>query len=307
MRRLIFSAVSAAAFLMALTCAHGQRPVGVSVCDLQRNPSVYNHKLVKVEGFVSHDFEDFTLFDPTCRQLGIWLEYGGTHKSDTMYCCGVAAGKSRPKPLVVEDIPISLVDDAMFRRFDREIQAPFRSGNFGSVVHAKLIGRFFAGSGKTLRGYGHMGCCSLLAIQQIVSVDAQDRDDLDYGASADDPDTDHNGCGGYQFMTPIFPGNEVIEMQHKADSDAASKTLNEPETAAQEYLASSEKPLDPRLLKLSVSRKTNGRIVYDVLDSSSGARYMIVMSRPYLLSLYARDPKRVAWVPLAAFRLTSCD
>jgi hypothetical protein len=33
---------------------------------------------------------------------------------------------------------------------------------------------------------------------------------------------------------------------------------------------------------------------------------MVVVSRPYLLSLYAHDPKRVAWVLTAAFE-SSCD
>lgn len=37
-------------------------------------------------------------------------------------------------------------------------------------------------------GYGHMGCCSLLAIQEVKSVNPVDRDDLDYGASVDQPD-----------------------------------------------------------------------------------------------------------------------
>jgi hypothetical protein len=284
----------------------------VSVCELRNNPSTYNHKIISIDGFVSHGFEDFTLFDPTCRAFEIWLEYGGKHKSDTMYCCGVTASRKRSKPLVVEGIPISLVDNAIFKTFDREIQAPFRSGNFGSVVHATLIGRFFSGRSSTLagrirRGYGHMGCCSLLAIQEIVSVAPQDRDDLDYGASADDPDIGNNGCGGYQFITPIFPGSEVIAMQLKADSDAGSKAFDEPESTAREYLASKGKVIDPQSLKLEVARKTDSRIVYNGLDPATGTRFMIVMSRPYMLTFYARDPKHIAWVPLAASRLSSCD
>jgi hypothetical protein len=47
-----------------------------------------------------------------------------------------------------------------------------------------------------------MGCCSLLAIQEIKSVSSQDRDDLDYGAFADQPDIDKTGCG-YRDLTPI--------------------------------------------------------------------------------------------------------
>lgn len=123
-----------------------EEPQKVSVCQLQKDPPAYNHKLVEVEAFVSHDFEDFTLFDPSCRSWpAVWLEYGGTSKSDTMYCCGATAGKARPQVLTVEDIQVPLVENDQFKQFDKEIQPPFRSEKFGSVVRADLIGRFFAG------------------------------------------------------------------------------------------------------------------------------------------------------------------
>jgi len=41
-------------------------PQAVTVCQLKGDPAAYNHKLVEVTGFVSHAFEDFSLFDPTC-------------------------------------------------------------------------------------------------------------------------------------------------------------------------------------------------------------------------------------------------
>jgi len=167
-----------------------EEPIKVNVCQLKDDPAAYNHKLVQVTGFISHGFEDFTLFDPTCPPWpGIWLEYGGTAASGTMYCCGVTVARNRPKQLVVENIPISLVDDKRFREFDKLIQR-----RPDSVVHATLVGRFFSGERThdpvtvSLGGYGHMGCCSLLAIQQVISVDHQDRDDLDYGAFPDQPD-----------------------------------------------------------------------------------------------------------------------
>ncbi len=136
----------------------------VTVCQLKGDPAAYNHKLVEVTGFVSHAFEDFTLFDPTCSSWpGVWLEYGGKAKSGTMYCCGVSADRHRPKELKVEDISIPLTDDEPFRKFDKLIQPPFRSGIHGSIVHATLVGRFFSGrrikypKGSSWGGYGHMG------------------------------------------------------------------------------------------------------------------------------------------------------
>ena len=85
----------------------------------ERPPPAFNHKLVELEAFVSWGFEDFTLFDPTCYIYPeIWLEYGGKAKSDTIYCCGPTAGKSRPQELTVENTQIPLIDDALFKRFD---------------------------------------------------------------------------------------------------------------------------------------------------------------------------------------------
>lgn len=160
--------------------AHGPVPVvqaaeKVSVCALQADPGAYNHKMIDVRAVASHGFEDFTLSDPRCeRPLGIWLEYGGLVNSETVYCCGVKATTPRAVPLVVEGIATRLIDDTPFRRFDAQVRSP------GDVsFRAHLIGRFFAGlkqhtpNGDFWGGYGHLGCCSLLVIQQVLAVEAK--------------------------------------------------------------------------------------------------------------------------------------
>ena len=144
----------------------------VSLCALQADPAAYNHKMIDVRAVVSHGFEDFTLSDPRCqRRWQIWLEYGGLVNSETEYCCGVKAGP-RTKPLVVEGITTRLIDDALFRRFDARVRSR------GDVrFRAHLIGRFFAGlkqhtsKGDFWGGYGHLSCCSLLVIEQVLAVD----------------------------------------------------------------------------------------------------------------------------------------
>jgi hypothetical protein len=143
-----------------------------SVCGLQANPPAYNHKLIDISGTVSHGLEDFTLADPAChRSYRIWLEYGGTTGSGTIVCCGVAAPRRRPKPLTVDGMTVPLVDDALFKRLDDRVQAKGHA-----AFHATLIGRFFAGELKhwpgltSWGGYGHLGCCSELIIQQVLSV-----------------------------------------------------------------------------------------------------------------------------------------
>src|SRR5215471_3972788 len=106
---LVLGALASAQTPVPGVAATEAQPATVTICQLKSDPAAYNHKLVEVTGFVSHAFEDFTVFDPTCPSWpGIWLEYGGMRKSGTMYCCGVTADRHRPKELKVEDISIPL-------------------------------------------------------------------------------------------------------------------------------------------------------------------------------------------------------
>jgi hypothetical protein len=281
----------------------------VTICQLKSNPPLYNHKLVEVTGFVSHGFEDFTFFDPTCPAWpAVWLEYGGKAKSGTMYCCGVLANLQRPEQLSVEDIPIPLVDDERFAEFDKLIHRPVRQS---ALVHGTLVGRFFAGKlqafGKATpswRGYGHMGCCSLFAIQEIKIVDLEDRNDLDYDRYADQPDIDKASCG-YQFLGTFDPSDEVLQAQKKAESSEFSWAFDDPRRVASEALMKLAKADASNLLALKEIRNSQGRIVYQWRLAKKSDTYMVVVSKPYWVSFYAKDPNHVAWVVLGATR-SSC-
>jgi hypothetical protein len=311
MRRIRLYAFVAAFLCCLCSTSWSEEPEKVGVCQLQADPSAYNHKLIEVAAFVSHGFEDFTLFDPACHDWPlVWLEYGGKSKSDTMYCCGPTAGKSRSQGLVVEDIPIPLVEDDQFRQFDKQIQPPFRSERYGSIVHATLVGRFFSGTKQQLGngksfwgGYGHMGCCSLFAIQQIKSVSPQDRDDLDDGASFDQPEMNKVGCG-YTYLTPIEPGNSLVEDQRQADLGQRAWAFDDPARVASDGLLALAKIESPGPLALKEKRRAQGRIVYEWKQPGQQETYMVVVSRPYWLSFYSKDAKKVAWVVVAAYEST---
>lgn len=155
----------------------GDEPQKVTACEVKKDPAAYNHKLLEVTGIISRGFEDFTFSDPTCASWPpFWLEYGGTISSQTIYCCPGSPDRTRPVPLVVEDISIPLTDDQKFREFDRLLQ-----DQPNARVRATVIGRFFAGrqeqsvNGVVFAGYGHLGCCSLLVIQQVLSVEVPTR------------------------------------------------------------------------------------------------------------------------------------
>ncbi len=281
--------------------------VKASLCDVKKDPAAYNHKLLEVTGFVSHGFEDFTLFDTACSSWPeVWVEYGGTTASGTMYCCGVTSARSRPKPLTVENMQIELVPDEQFQQFDKLVQRPP-----SSVVRATLVGRFF--SGKRLNygtkpfwgGYGHMGCCSLFVIQQVTSVEPQNSTELDYRLWADQPSSDKVGCG-YTYLTEIVPFDDSIKAQAKADSGQEDWAFSDPQRAATEGLARLIK-VAPGSITLRQTRQTQGRFIYEWRPKGKEkVTYMVVVSRPYWLSFHAKDPKRVAWIVNGAYE-SSCS
>ncbi|MBZ5528098.1 MAG: hypothetical protein LAN71_09390 [Acidobacteriia bacterium] len=292
-------------FSAVLRC---EEPIRVTACELKRTPAAFNHKLIEVTGFVSHGFEDFGLFDPSCPSWPyVWVEYGGIHKSGTMYCCGVSAERTRPEELVVEGIEVPLTTDEIFDAFDKLIQT-----NPDTLVRATFVGRFFAG--KEIRhpkgemgwgGYGHMGCCSLFVIQKVLSVAPHERKDLDYGASPDQPNIGKTGCG-YRDLLRADQYPDWIEAQHTADHQQNDWVFDDPKqvaTAALSHLAKIDEKTAARVRK---SRQLQGRIIYDLKTNGGKVTYMIVVSRPYLLSFYAEDPKKIAWVVIAAYK-SSCD
>jgi len=297
--------------ILALTLCHVQvgwceEPQKVTVCQLKDNPAAHNHELIEVTGFVRHGFEDFGLFDPTCGSFPyIWLEYGGKVKSGTMYCCGVTDSRSRPSELIVENIQVPLVDDEQFKTFNNLIHL-----SPSSLVHATIVGRFFAGKeihypkGVRRGGYGHMGCCSLLAIQQVVSVDPHDREDVDYSVTPDQPRIGEVGCG-YTFLVRFLQYDDLIQAERSAEAGERSWAFDDPKRVASDALATSLKTGQLSIEELKQTSTVQGRTVYEWNPDGKDVSYMVVVSRPYWLSFYAKYKMKIAWVVIAAYE-SSC-
>jgi len=189
----------------------------VDVCELQRNPSAYNHKLITVRSHLTLAFEDFSLDPENCpraRGTGwVWLELGGDAGPQAMYCCG---DHSRPKGvnLEVERISIPLKEDVYLKQMMRLLvaerdKAPTGKPCYGCRyfrVYATLTGRFFAGEPG---GYGHMGCCSLLAIQEVSDVTAE-RTKIPIGG--------HFSCTHKTWFWPRAVTRQQIALQRSAMS-----------------------------------------------------------------------------------------
>lgn len=73
---------------------------------------------------------------------------------------------------------IPLVNDPTFQQFLELLK-----GEPDTTVRSTLVGRFFYGTKETLdtgtfwRGFGHLGCCTLLVIQRVESFEPHRRTD----------------------------------------------------------------------------------------------------------------------------------
>lgn len=268
--------------ISAPTDAPEESPAKASVCHIEADPGAYKHKLVEVTGFVEIDWEGFLLTDSACPDKAIFLEAGFRGRG----------------PLIIEGFLIPFVEDSTYRQF-KEIayRPPDR------VVRATLLGRFFGGSApeSECKPDGELLCppalppLPFLGVQQILAVEPQDRGDLDYGIVWSHPNSPklEPGCGFRTLQEDAL--GEMIQAQKTADDNGPDWVLNDPQRVATEELAGLLKT-DAALITLRLATTEQGRFVYDWTE-----KYRVVVSRPYLLTFYARDPMKIAWVVAAAY------
>jgi hypothetical protein len=255
-----------------------EAPVKASVCKLKADPAAYEHKLVEVTGFVmTGGREDFDLFDPACPDdRDIKLNDDGA---------------------TIEGIATRLIDDARFKQFSDLL---YRRGN--RVAHATIVGHFFAEKEEQYPNGFRRKTRNRLAIERIVSVDPHTSKAFDYAALTfdDEPEeADKTGCG-YTELTEMFPTAELVQAQEKADRGETGWAFTDPKRVASNGLAQLL-TVDENSIKLRLKRRAQGRFVYEWRPKKEGDYYVVVVNRPYLLSFYAKNPKRVAWVLRMAY------
>jgi hypothetical protein len=279
----------------------------ISACELAAHRKDFDQKEVLVEGFIFHGFEEFNLSDFECLGFGprIWLEYGGRERSPTMYCCGNSPNGKSAVDLNVEGIAVPLKDDEKFRQLNALMQLQTRS----AMARVTLRGRFFAGHNRLLlmkdgekygMGYGHMGCCSLFVIEQVVDVGAQADGDIDYRAEGDTGETKNSSkCGtsgiGFLYLsTDVFKGWVAQQKEAEEKNDVAA--FNDPVAAAfAAYRAAKHtEPGNDEAPKTIFTPKAGA--VVEWRDAKSKSYVRVDMGRPYLLTFSARDPEKIVWV-----------
>jgi hypothetical protein len=165
--------------LPSFASAQSLPPVSVSLCELLKDPKAYDGKQVQVRGKISLEFEEFSIYDLRCNQSpDVWLMFGGDVATPIMSMWGDR--KRIPgKNISFSGVEYTLAKDASFDEFfshvtERENKKPLYR------VTATLTGVFFSQNPKqnpkligVMPGYGHMGCCRLLIIEQISHVESK--------------------------------------------------------------------------------------------------------------------------------------
>ncbi|HTZ76249.1 MAG TPA: hypothetical protein VMB47_20200 [Candidatus Aquilonibacter sp.] len=178
MSQRFFSAALLLLYLVLPTTKAQARPLDVSYCDLATNPASYDGKMIRVRGTLNVFFEDFSLFDKSCKSdQEIWMAFGG----DVPGIVASTVNDNQRTPgsdIKVNGTPYAIQKDESFRRLYALITTKKGNKPVYSVT-ATLTGSFFAGEPRKgsdgvtrYTGYGHLGCCSLLVITQVSDVDS---------------------------------------------------------------------------------------------------------------------------------------
>jgi hypothetical protein len=171
----------------------------------------------------------------------------------------------------------------------------------GAEVHATVIARFFAGdlrhipAGDRWGGYGHLGCCSLFVIQQVLSVDKPSNPTLD----SDNPPWAPN-ASTITYLDMLDDGPTPLQLQRQAESGERAFAFTDPQRVAIDALLAGTKTTGPDAFNLHTFSSSPARITYEGSMRGSNLHYRVVVSRPAWLSFYARDQQTVAWIVISA-------
>jgi hypothetical protein len=217
MRRLIPFFASLALLCFAGTVWAQETTLELSVRDLAMHPRSFNGKMIRVRATLSVHFEDFSLAAPNCdTRQGIWLAFGGdvpgivpSTVNDNFRTPGV--------DIKVNGVSYGIKKDENFRRLYALIAV--RHGDKPAyTVTATLEGAFYAGEERTLpngqsdfSGYGHLGCCALFVITQVLNVESDPPANLNLRGTVFGPDG--RPVEGFTVLDDIVGGSPPERQQ----------------------------------------------------------------------------------------------
>jgi hypothetical protein len=194
------------------------------------------------------------------------------------------------------------------------------------MTWAEMVGTFYAGKENkgrlgTGRGFGHMACCSLFVISQVVSLRADYQDGLNY-SWADWNVGIPKGCYSEQMLG--LPTNEMLRQWQKAANEGGNEWHFDPKQVAEaqlnelqsgEYGSKSggktallvpkksdlEPPDDDRPTGALLEASSTPYLKrYEFIDKDRTKRFVIITARPYWLARLAGSTERVIWAPVGA-------
>ena len=186
-----------------------KEPVDSTVCEILRQPFVYNNKLVRVRGYLEVNFEYSLLINENCSDEGIWFVFadgsGPPGLQITVKGHGIPGSKNS-KGRLSPPIPVRLVKDANFEELERFLETSAKAESYTDEpprsalpnctayrVTATFTGRIDSVSRKIHearlkqsssqavdgKGFGHMGLFEAeLVAQSVENVVAVDKSEI---------------------------------------------------------------------------------------------------------------------------------
>lgn len=102
-----------------------QKPIETTVCAIVEHPMAFNNKMVRVHGYVWGNFEYSELGADGCSDP-MWFAYGNDEGPPGLVAHvggGARPGASDPKGKLILPIPVTVVQDSGFRRFEKLMRA----------------------------------------------------------------------------------------------------------------------------------------------------------------------------------------
>jgi hypothetical protein len=271
-------------------------PREVTYCELATNPQRFQRVRVRMTAFLESEFEHFTLNDPSCALpqesvVRVWMTYGGDVPSGAIYAPG-GEGFRGPVPKPRKDAEFPLVDDRTYSNF-----RGFLTKHEDVTVRVTVVGTFLArsptGDGG-VRGYGHIGCCSLLVVERVEQFDDRQPRGLDHTArgaariaAARDAEVCEVQSGRVDYG---WNPSDALPLQREAEAGSRRWAFDLPERVAREMWLSTYGEAPQDLVRV---KQTPG---LQIFESRTGSTLRtVVVIRPGWMSYFSKT-NRIAWV-----------
>jgi hypothetical protein len=175
--------------LCASACGLCAQTIDTTVCDILKNPTAFNGKIVRIKGTVAVGFDQFIVKGPDCSQPvnAIWLSYPEGAKAKARPAAMLQLQPAQNFAGSVETVTrnsVSLEVNKDFKQFDSLLSTPGKAGGMclGCVryeVSATLVGRLdgekaelrrdASGEIVSMSGFGNLNAYSARLVLQSVS------------------------------------------------------------------------------------------------------------------------------------------